>query len=181
MERKSSNRWVPHIYELVFKIGSICSDFKNENFKNFQGIFSPDPLGFARSSWVPPKHFAQLRYWTVCTFFNIVTTEAGRHALPHMEVTHLLSHTSNYNSTVTEKSLKVLVSNKCHIKNYLCNMYMKYLVVSVPKICLQRSRLKNVNIYGFRILFELFSKYLETFGDFLEIFRAFIKSFSKAV
>ena len=37
---KGNNRWDPHIYELGFKIGCICSDFRNENFKNFQ-VFSP--------------------------------------------------------------------------------------------------------------------------------------------
>ena len=62
MDRKTSNRWVPHIYELVFKIGSICSDFRNENFKNFQGNFPPDPLDFARPSCPhhPPPPLAQL-------------------------------------------------------------------------------------------------------------------------
>ena len=38
--------------ELVFKIGCICSDFRNENFSNLQG-FSPGPLRF-RSAKLPP-------------------------------------------------------------------------------------------------------------------------------
>ena len=35
MERKSENRRDPHIYELFFKIGCVCSNFRNENFKYF--------------------------------------------------------------------------------------------------------------------------------------------------
>ena len=51
---KGYNRWDPHLYELVCKIGCICSDFRNENFENFHG-FSPHRFRSAKSG--PHKTF----------------------------------------------------------------------------------------------------------------------------
>ena len=46
----------PYIYELVFKIGSICSDFRNEDFKNFQVFFLPDLPRFRSAKLGPPQN-----------------------------------------------------------------------------------------------------------------------------
>ena len=45
---------IVYIYELVFKIGCICSDFKNQIFKNVLGFFPRTPLGFAAAKLPPP-------------------------------------------------------------------------------------------------------------------------------
>ena len=55
MREKINNRRVPHIYELFFKIGCICSDFRNENFKEFQGFFLLTPLHFVQPSRDSPN------------------------------------------------------------------------------------------------------------------------------
>ena len=54
MEDKSNNRWVPHIYELVFIIWCICSNFRNGNLKNCPGFIPRPPR--ALQSRPPPKN-----------------------------------------------------------------------------------------------------------------------------
>ena len=50
-------RLVPRMYEVVFKIGCIWSDFTKENFKNFPVFFHPDPPRFRSAKLGTPKTF----------------------------------------------------------------------------------------------------------------------------